>query len=60
MQIYCLLDTGTCSQTVFIFSKAEFHGQREYFSFYDDWTLLIDMDIAESLNLIKKTEFMKI
>ena len=40
-----LLDTSTSSKTFIDFSMADFDGQREHFSNYNDWTLLINMDI---------------
>ena len=49
MQLDCLFDRSICFKTVFDFSKANFDGLRDYFSNYDDWTLLIN----EGWNLIK-------
>ena len=54
MHLSCLFDLSTCSKTVFDFSKADFYGLRDHFSKYNDWTLLIDLDINEGLKLIKK------
>ena len=53
MQLDCLFDHSICSKTVFDFNMADFDGLRDHFSNYDDWTLLINMDINEGWNLIK-------
>ena len=47
MQLDCLYDSSTSSKAVFDFSKADFDGPREKNSSYNDWTLLIDMDIMK-------------
>ena len=52
-QLYCLFDCTTSSKTVLDFSKAGFDGLTDHFSNCYDWTLLIDMDINKSWNLIK-------
>ena len=49
----CLFDRSICFKTVFDFSKAHFDGLRDHFSNYNDWTLLINLDINEGWNLIK-------
>ena len=36
-----------------ILDNTDFHGLKGNFSTYNDWTLLIDMDVNESWNLIK-------
>ena len=56
MKLDCLLDPSAGSKTVFHFSKADFDGQRKHFPNYNDWTLLIDMDMDESWNLTKQIE----
>ena len=48
-----LFDCSICPKTVFDFSKADFDGLRDHFSNYNDWTLLINLDINEGWNLIK-------
>ena len=51
MQLDCLFD---CSfKTILDLSKVDFDGLRDHFSNYNDWALLIDMNINEGLNLIK-------
>ena len=40
--------------TVFDFSKADFDGLRDHFSNYNDWAVLINLDINEGWNLITK------
>ena len=52
MLLFCSFDLGTGSRTVFHFSTADFDGLRDHFSKYDDWTLLIDLDINEDWNFI--------
>ena len=42
-----------CFKTVFDFPKADFDELRDHFSNYNDWTLLINLDINEGWNLIK-------
>ena len=56
IQLDCLLDHNICFKTVFDSSKADFDGLRDHFSNYNDWTLLINLDIKKGWNLIKKTE----
>ena len=41
--IDCLFDLSTCSKTVSDISKADFHSSN-----YDNWTLLLDMNLNES------------
>ena len=53
IQLDCLFDRSICLKTVFDFSKADFDGLRDHFSNYNDWTLLINLDINECWNLIK-------
>ena len=53
IQLDCLFDHSICFKTVFDFSKADFDGLRYHFSNYDDWTLLINLDINEGWSLIK-------
>ena len=53
IQLDCLFDRSICPKTVFDFSKADFYGLRDHFSNYNDWTLLINLDINEGWNLIK-------
>ena len=53
MQLDYLFDHSICSKTVFDLSMADFDGLSDRFSNYDDWTLLINMDINEGWNLIK-------
>ena len=50
MQLDCLFDYSICFNTVFDFNKADFNGLRDHFSNYDDWTLLINLDINEGWN----------
>ena len=59
MQLDCLFDRSICLKTVFGFSKADFDGLRGHFSNYNDWTLLINLDINEGWNLIK-TKFVMV
>ena len=54
IQLDYLFDRSICFKTVFDFSKADFDGLRDHFSIYNDWTLLINLDINEGWNLIKK------
>ena len=54
IQLDCLFDRSICPKTVFDFSKADFDGLWDHFSNYNDWTLLINLDINEGWNLIKK------
>ena len=53
IQLDCLFDRSICLKTVFDFSKADLDGLRDHFSNYNDWTLLIKLDINEGWNLIK-------
>ena len=57
MQLDYLFDRSTCFETVFDFSKADFDGLRDHFSNNNDWTLLINLGINESWNLIKNRIF---
>ena len=57
IQLDCLFDHSTCFKTVFYFSSADFDELRDHFSNYNDWTLLINLDINKGWNLIKKTEY---
>ena len=52
MHLDCLFDLSTSTKTVFDFSKADFDGLRDHSPKYNDWTLLIDLDINEGRNLI--------
>ena len=45
MELDCLFDLSTSSKKFF---KADFHELRVYVSNYNDWTLLIDMNINGS------------
>ena len=38
MKLDCSLDLSACLRIVFDFSKADFHGLREHFAIYNDWT----------------------
>ena len=53
MQLDCLFDRSICLKIFFDFSKADFDGLRDHFSNYNDWTLLINLDINEGCNVIK-------
>ena len=53
IQLDCLFDHSICLKTFLNFSKADFDGLRDHFSNYNDWTLLINLDINEGWNLIK-------
>ena len=54
IQLGYLFDRSMCLKTVFDFSKIDLNGLRDHFSNYNDWTLLINLDINEGWNLIKK------
>ena len=60
IQLDCLFDRSICFQTVFDFSKADFDGLRDHFSNNNYWALLINLDINEGWNLIKKKEFVMV
>ena len=45
MQLDCVFDLSTSSKIVFDFSKADFDELMNHFSNYDDWTMLIDLNI---------------
>ena len=51
IQLDCLFDRSICFKIVFDFSKADFDELRDNFSNYNDWTLLINLDINEGWNL---------
>ena len=53
IQLDFLFDRSICFKTVVDFSKADFDGLRDHFSNYNDWALLINLDINEGWNLIK-------
>ena len=54
MQLDCLFDLCISFKTILDFSKADFDGLRDNFSNYNNWTLLINLNINEWLEFDEK------